>query len=613
MSILSTGVAAQLLPVLDPETFSEESDEDSLSPQSGNVTILDSNSFQPIEFGPDDLPGETFENREALQPNALQQNIASRGPPALSEFENYVSDVTGRDVPRFGASLLLPESRDFALPSTATVPPDYPLNVGDIVFLNLTGSLSGMLEREIDNEGNIFLPGVGPVMLAGVKYAQLGPTVKSALGLQYRQFDVSVGIRQLRGIRVYVTGFANNPGVFSVNSLSTLTTAVMQAGGPASGGSFRSVKVYRNGSEVADFDLYDILRGGDRTGDIVLQNEDVLFIPPTGRQAAVIGSVAEEAIFEFRDGETLLDLVDLAGGPNNLSDSDRLILYRTSDEIRRGAIEIPEFAWSASLAADGDIVQLLSKGTLVQPISRRSVVVRVEGEVLKPGNYHVEPNTPMQDILELAGGPTERAFLFGTRLERRSVRQQQSRSYQEAIEQLEFALASAPLVGSTEASSSRRQVELASAREVLELLRGQEPDGRVVMGLTPNSTSLPLGLLVEPEDRLLVPAQPSTVGVFGAVFRPASFLLETDQLSLGEYIEMAGGLQRAADKGRIFAVRANGEVLTKRNGMLRAQALPGDIVFVPIRTQSNDILQKIRDITAIIFQLGVTAAAVNSL
>ena len=239
------------------------------------------------------------------------------------EFERYVERVLGRKLPRFGSNLLLPAQRDFATPATATVPPDYILNVGDVVSIAMAGSIEGSVEREIDTNGRIFLPRVGAINLAGMRYGDLQDRVSAAIGRQYRGYTVNVGIRRLRGIRVYVTGFANNPGAFTVSSLSTMANAVFQAGGPNAGGSFRTVKLYRNGAEVADFDLYQLVRGGNRVNDAVLQNEDVLFIPPAGPQVAVIGSVNEEAIYETKPGETLETALALAGGTNDLGDAGR--------------------------------------------------------------------------------------------------------------------------------------------------------------------------------------------------------------------------------------------------------------------------------------------------
>ncbi len=617
--IAQPAVHAQSVPSgspLDPPSAERGNNASSSSASStGDVNPVPSTVFQPTALGPasgERQPG--IEERARDQDNVLSRNLQLRPPPKPGEFESYVNQVADHPVPRYGAELLLPSSRDFAAPATATVPPEYRLNVGDKVILYLTGSVGGTVEREIDTNGNIFLPSVGSIRLAGVMYRDLRKVVINAIGLEYRYFDVSVAVKSLRGIRVYVTGFANNPGAFTVSSLSTLVNAVFQAGGPAAGGSFRSVKLYRNGKEISNFDLYSLLRGGDRIGDEVLQNEDVLFIPPAGEQVAVLGSVQHEAIYELKPGETLADAVRLAGGPNAIADPDRIILYRTRDgSARPGPIEVPQGEALKFAAVGGDILQILSRGSLIQPVARQSVLVRVEGEVNRPGNYYVAPNTPLATVMEMAGGVTDRGYVYGTRLVRQSVREQQRVSYAEALDQMEFALASAPLSVGSSVSEGRIAAEMKSAREVLDLLRKREPDGRVVLSMAPNSPSLPTDLLLEGNDHLIVPPRPSTVGVFGAVYRPGSFLIEGAPLTLKQYIERAGGEHRSADRSRVFVVRANGDVITRKSGVLSKPAVPGDVVFVPMRSTRSDIWQRIRDITSVIFQLGVTAAAVNSI
>ena len=225
------------------------------------------------------------------------------------------------------------------------------------------------------------------------------------------------------------TVFANNPGAYSVTSLSTLVNAVLAAGGPSSGGSFRSVKLYRNGAEVADFDLYELLRKGDRSLDPLVQNEDVLFIPPVGRQVAVIGSVNEEAIYEARPGESLADVLALAGGVTSLADPSRLILYRIGDQDTVGSRQIDRSLAVAEGAEAGDIIQVLPQGTLTRPLERQQAVVRIEGEVNRPGNYFVPPNTPLETVIEMAGGLTPRAYVYGTRFFRESVRSNDAASW----------------------------------------------------------------------------------------------------------------------------------------------------------------------------------------
>ncbi|MEG3087843.1 SLBB domain-containing protein [Sphingomonas sp. PB4P5] len=538
-------------------------------------------------------------------------SLRLRQPAKPGEFEIWAKQVTGRNLKRYGSDLLLPSARDFAMPATSTIPPDYALNIGDTISISLTGSVEGSIDVPIDRDGKIFLPNVGTISLLGTRYRDLRDRIANAVGRKYRGYEVSVSIQRLRGVRVYVTGFANHPGAYSVNSLSTLVNAVLQAGGPAAGGSFRSVKLYRNGREVADFDLYELLRKGNRARDPLLENEDVLFIPALGAQVAVIGSVNEEAIYETKPGESVADLVQLAGGPTNVADPSRVILYRLGDQDTVGSQQLDRAAAAGLPAEGGDIVQMLPQGSLARPLERQQAIVRIEGEVNKPGNYYVAPNTPLEQVIQLAGGLTSRAYVYGTRFSRESVRAQQRASFLDAVDQMELSLAVAPLNGNQLIDSAERQTQLTAARAFLDQLRRKEPDGRLVIDLAPADQALPGTLLLENNDRIVVPPRVDTVGVFGAVYRPASFLLGSGKrLRVKDYVEQAGGPIRGGDRGNIFVVRANGSVLTKRRGALNAHVLPGDAVFVPVRTQSSSIWAKIRDITQIVYQLGLGAAAI---
>jgi polysaccharide biosynthesis/export protein len=566
--------------------------------------------IEPVDIDSDrgtDKASELKNDPLARRADALRE---LRLKPAVpNEFEIFVEKSLGRKLPRFGAELLLPSNRDFAVPATATVPPDYILNVGDVVSIALVGSIDGSVDAEINTDGKIFLARVGAIKLAGVRYRDLKDVIATAIGRQYRGYNVTVSVKQLRGIRVYVTGFANNPGAYSVNSLSTLVNAVLAAGGPSSGGSFRSAKLYRNGQLISDFDLYDLLLNGDRSNDDVLQNEDVLFISPLGRQIAVTGSVNAEAIYEAKPGEALEKILSYAGGTGVLADSSRLVLYRLADRPGISGKVIERADAQTMLAEAGDIVQVLSEGSIRQPVERQSVIVRIEGEVNKPGNYFVPANTSLDAVLALAGGLSRNAFVFGTRIERASVRQQQREGFLEAVDQLEISLAATPLT-SSQITNGDKSGQLLAAKAVLDRLRKAEPDGRMVLDIPPTATALPGDFLLENNDRIVIPPTPTTVGVFGAVYRPASFLITPlGTQRIGDYLERAGGPLRSADKSELFVVRANGAVISRRNKALNATALPGDVIFMPVKTQSSSLFAKLRDISTTVFQFGLSAAA----
>jgi protein involved in polysaccharide export with SLBB domain len=332
-------------------------------------------------------------------------------------------------------------------------------------------------------------------------------------------------------------------------------------------------------------------------------------IPPVGRQIAIAGSVNEEAIYEAKAGETLGRLIDrFAGGTTSLADATRIMLYRVDQLDKQGGQELSMTEASATLVEAGDIVQVLSVGTLARPLEKQAVLVRIDGEVAKPGDYYVRPNSSIGEVMGLAGGLTPRAYVYGTKFQRFSVRQQQRESFAEAIQQLELALLSAPLSGDDIQNPAVREGQRTAAREVLERLRKTEPDGRVILQIDHDTPSLPSEMTLENNDHIYVPPRPTTVGVFGSVYRPGSFQIASG-LKVKDLVDMAGGPVRAADRGAIFVVRANGEVVPKRRGALDEHVLPGDLVFVPIKSQYSSVWSKIRDISSIIFQLGLGAAA----
>ena len=595
----------------DDSSENEDSDEgsdsatDISSPRTGAI-------ISPTAIGEDDERTSPFivldpEGRSQLEKNRRLVELAEPG-----EFEEYVEEVVGRELPRFGSDILLPENRDFSLSMDATIPPDYRINVGDVISISLAGPVDGSVERTVDRNGEVFLPSVGSVEVAGVRSGDLKEHIAGAIGTQYRNFRVGVRINELTGIRVFVTGFANNPGSFTLSNLSTVSNAVLQAGGPSAGGSFRRVLLIRDGNQVAEFDLYELLLNGSRANDPVLENEDVLFIPPVGNEVAVFGSVNQEAIYELRGGESVADVLALAGGASTLGEPDRAIVYRANTGEITGPVELTGAELATTDARPADIIQVLPLGSLAQPRSSQSIVVTIEGEVAGPGNYYLPASSTLADVLRAAGGQTDQAFPFGTVLERLSIRAQQQVSFEQAIDQFEIALATAPLNRDNALEPGERQAQLAGARETLDQLRDTEPDGRLVLAIDPEQARLPFDLRMEHGDRITIPPRPSSVGVYGAVYRPASFQIVDGDAEIEDYLDRTGGVIRGGDRGKLFVVRANGEVLPRDEGALSAEALPGDLVFVPIKTTSSNLLDKIAQFASIVFQIGVSAAAVSA-
>jgi protein involved in polysaccharide export with SLBB domain len=558
-------------------------------------------SFEPATIA---SPASAEAQNQDRRPAKTEQTRRSEPTPP-SEFEAFVSTVVGKPVRRFGAELLVPAARDFAAPATTAIPPDYRLNPGDELTLGLSGSVQAAdLRLIVDSEGRIFVPRVGAVTVGGVRYGDLHDVIAREVSRQYRGFELEVRVSRLHGLTVYVTGFAVSPGAYTVGSLSTLVNAVLEAGGPAAGGSFRSIQLRRGGKLVSDFDLYDLLLKGDKSGDAVLQNGDVIYIAPAGEQVAVIGSVNHEAIFEVGPGETLYDAILYAGGINTVADSGRLMVL---DSLRQD-----ETAWQQITAAEaqtraarrGDVIRVLSRVGIARPLQQQSVLVTISGEVARPGRYYFAPGTRLSQLVAEAGGLTTQAFPYASVITRESVKRQQQESYDRALQDTEFLLTAQPATSANRAELIQ-PANLELVRSIVQQLREREPNGRLVFDLPVTATTLPGDLILENNDTIYVPPQPVTVGVFGAVPSPASFAYRQGK-RIRDYVRSAGGVQKLGDDDEIFVVRANGTVVSKN--AMGQRALPGDLVFVPIDADRGEFWARLRDITSTLFS-GVAAAA----
>lgn len=191
--------------------------------------------------------------------------------------------------------------------------PDYVIGSGDQLQVKGWGMVDIDLTLTVDRNGAIYLPRVGSVSVAGVRYRDLQATLKKSVSRVFNNFDLSVSLQQSRGVQVYVVGHARQPGSYTLNAMSTLFNAVLKAGGPDDSGSLRNVTLMRDGRSVARVDLYGILVNGDKSSDQTLRDGDVIQIPAAGPRVALLGDVKTPAIYEFRPGETASDLLHWAG------------------------------------------------------------------------------------------------------------------------------------------------------------------------------------------------------------------------------------------------------------------------------------------------------------
>lgn len=334
---------------------------------------------------------------QRLQQEALrnqQRILGLRKKPALTEFQQMVAATTGRTLPIFGASTFLN-----ALPSTFSpvsdvpVTPDYVIGPGDELRLQVWGQVNIRGSYIVDRTGSVSLPGAGTIHVAGVRFDQLTDFLRTQLARVYRNFDLNVNMGQLRSIQVFVVGEANMPGSYTLGSLSTLLNALFYAGGPKPQGSLRDIQLKRGGKTIDHFDLYDVLLHGDKSNDVQLASGDVIFIPPVGKQVAVVGSVNNPAIFELRDETTIEQVLQLAGGRTNIAVNSQARVERIYDHAIRSVVEVNLSQPTSFQVQDGDIV------TVNAIVDRFKDAVTLRGNVANPGRYAWHPGMRVSDLI----------------------------------------------------------------------------------------------------------------------------------------------------------------------------------------------------------------------
>jgi protein involved in polysaccharide export with SLBB domain len=325
--------------------------------------------------------GLNYSDVEQLTSKSPTQS-APLPPEPLTELQKFVASTTGLVLPVYGADLFRNIPSTFAPIELAPVPADYVVGPGDELRIRVWGQISVQANVRVDRSGEIYLPQVGQIHVAGLAFSELDTHLRQAVGRVYHNFDLTVDVGQIRAIQVYVSGEARRPGVYTVSSLSTLVDALFSSGGPSVEGSLRTIELRRGGTVVTRFDLYDLLIRGDKTKDAKLLSGDVIFIPPVGPQAAIVGSVRNPAIYELQPQETLGGILADAGGVSAVAAEARVSIERIDEHRDRRAIETAyDSAGLATPLADGDIIRLYS----IVPRYQKTVTLR--GNTANPGRF----------------------------------------------------------------------------------------------------------------------------------------------------------------------------------------------------------------------------------
>jgi protein involved in polysaccharide export with SLBB domain len=321
--------------------------------------------------------------------------------------------LTGLGLEPFGYDLFAHRAQAYRPDPNAPVAKDYVVGPGDTFLIQLFGKESAQYELGVTRDGTLLIPKFGPLQVAGLPFEEARRTITDRVKAQAIGVDVSVTMGALRTIQVFVLGDVTQPGMQVLSAFATPLHALLAARGVLPNGSLRNVEVKRGGATVNRIDLYDVLLDGDTGGYDRLQPGDVVFVPPVSGLVSVGGLVRRPAIYEVQGGETVADLLALAGGVSAEGDPGAVRMRRSDPEGGQRILDLEPAAFTTPVA-DGDLIQVFPR---VGPVTR-SVTVR--GHVAAPGVYAWSEGQRLLDLFPSPVGvlpDTDPAFILILRQE----------------------------------------------------------------------------------------------------------------------------------------------------------------------------------------------------
>lgn len=564
------------------------------------------------------------------------------GVPSLVELYAQV-DRRYEAITRFGASLFnapLDRTKD-QLPMDMPAGPDYVVGPGDGLNVEIWGgSAAQRLQRVVDREGRLSLPEAGLVEVSGRTLGDVQRLVQGALRQQFRNIQADVSLARLRTVRVYVVGDVKNPGAYDVSSLSTPLNAVLTAGGPTAGGSYRILRHMRGKQLVQEVDAYELILNGVR-GDIKhLEPGDTIQVPPAGSDVTVEGMVRRPAIYELRSESNLAQVMAMAGGILPSGTYRHIVVERIQAHQTRTmlSLDIPETGDEASSKAlagfkieNGDKIRIAP----ILPYSDKTVFL--DGHVFRPGKYPFQAGMRISDLVRSYGDmlpeparqyaevvrlnppdfrPAILAFNLGSALDKKEDADLVLQPFDTVRVFSRFDFEDAPTVeinGEVRDPGTHKTSGDLSLRDAIYLAGGLTPDAdlsdaqvfrnvdgkaeffnvNLAQALAGDGTA---NLHLLPRDRVfvhrsLIKIDPPTASIRGEVATPGRFLLAPG-MTVSQLVMLAGGLKRSAYMGNADLERyaiENGERVSGSHQQIDlASIVAGSAEDIPLK--DGDVL-----------------------
>ncbi|RYY08299.1 MAG: capsule biosynthesis protein [Sphingobacteriaceae bacterium] len=307
----------------------------------------------------------------------------------------------------FGADLFRNKNNSFEPNLKIATPVNYILGPEDQLNINVYGNSLVNWNLDVSPEGNINIPGIGVINVAGKTIENATSLIKSRLSANNyaigRGTNVQVTLGNIRSINVIITGQVTRPATYTLPSLATVFNALYAAGGPDENGSFRKIEVIRNNRVLRTLDVYDFLVKGDQKDNIALRDQDIIHVPTYQTRVELSGQVKIPALFEVLPGEHLQNIINYAGGFTDSAYTARIKVSQISDQQRR-LTDVVEADYNKYMPLRGDKYFV---STVINRIENR---VTISGAVFRPGDFELEKGLTLLQLIQKAAGIKEDAF-----------------------------------------------------------------------------------------------------------------------------------------------------------------------------------------------------------
>ena len=578
-----------------------------------------------LSIANDVFPQQIDDNFLNSLPAELREQIESGGntlsEPDTKNYESFSSavekDLSDNDseLSVFGESFFSSYSSTFMPINDPAASSNYILDVDDLVLIQYLGDSQDSFEIRIDRAGNVVLPEIGILKIAGLSVSQANTQLNQSLNRVLINTSAVLTLKEIRDINVLVTGFVENPGIYVLSGYSNILYVLNSAGGISASGSYRNIIVKRKGKVVHELDLYDIFVGGDTLSNISLRSGDSVVVEASNNFIPLMGAVNRQAIYEFKDGESVDDIISFAGGISlDANQENKFLLIRQDGDVIKFIEESLSVGSNINLFRNDRIFIKFNdykKDSMF--LSEKEDFINnpvvVTGAVKFPGEYYIDQNQTLSELILEFGGFRDDAYIFGAALFNEDAanleKEFNSRLYNDAIK-------SVANVGSV-----ARTDNLGSLSSLLSEFNEIEPKGRIVTEFSIDKLRADeeLNYILSPGDKIHVPYYKKIVYVFGEVLNPGTQVFVSD-MKVEDYIKKSGGLNDYADKSSVIIVHPNGEsekVALKLFTNNKSNLYAGSVIYVPRDLKQIDGIELGSVMAPIISSLAISLASLNSI